>query len=440
MIPSTPQTAPAAAQIVILNQYYWPHGSATSQLMTELAEGLTARGHTVTVVASRTADRPDHRLSARETRRGVHIRRAWATRFGKRRLIGRLLDYATFYLGALWTLARLGRPDVVLALTTPPLIAVTAQLTLRRRGAALVSLVQDVYPDIAVSLGVVSAKGPLTRLWRRLAGASLRRSDAVIVLSDAMRRRVMPYGIRDGQVHVVHNWALAEMETPPTPVDNPFRAEAGYGDRFVVAYSGNMGAAHSFETVLEAAAQLQARDDILFVFIGGGVRRQEIAEHIQREGLLNVRMRPYVDRETLSQSMGAAQVHLVTMRDHVEGLVMPSKLYGILAAARPVIFVGPAASEVTRIIETSACGTAVGNGDVDRLVHAITQLADAPSAAREQGARARARLLETFAREDAISRYETVLNDAITARRADTPEDTPPTPHDETEAKLSEAG
>jgi colanic acid biosynthesis glycosyl transferase WcaI len=224
---------------------------------------------------------------------------------------------------------------------------------------------------------------------------------------------VTPYGIAEDQIHVVHNWALQEMEATPSAIDNTFRKDAKYGDRFVITYSGNMGAAHSFETVLNAAVRLRDRTDILFVFIGDGVRRQAIVDRITREGLQNVQMRPYVPRETLPLSMGAAHAHLVTMRDQVDGLVMPSKLYGILAAARPVIFVGPEASEVTRIIETSGCGEAVRNGDTDGLVEAILRLANNRPATASAGEQGRQLLLQHYTRTHAITQYERVLMSVV---------------------------
>ena len=399
-------------RLTILNQYYWPHPSATGQLMTELAESLAARGHQVRVVAARVGAAGGGPLPREETRRGVEIVRLPTPRLGKRTLWARAADYGSFYAGALAHLVTATpAPDVILALSTPPLIAVPAQLMARLRGASVVSLVQDLYPDIAVALGAIGESSPLTAVWRRVASLSLRSSRRVIVLSDVMKERLtQTYGLPASQVETIHNWALQELLAgDPAPMANAFRARHGLGDRFVVTYSGNIGAGHCFGAVLDAAERLLPRDDIRFVLIGEGVRRQAVADAVGSRSLSNVMMLPPTAREELPLSLGAANAHLVTMRDGTEGLLMPSKLYGILAAARPVLFVGPEASEVARIVAEGACGEVFSTRDGAGLARTIAAWADAPEEAAIRGQAARRVLDGAFGRERAVDRYEALL-------------------------------
>ena len=404
--------------VALLNQYYWPHGSATGQLITELGEALAARGHRVTAITARIAAADGVPTPLREVHEGVHVHRVPATRLGKGSVAARLTDYGTFYAGAAASLAALRpRPDVVLALTTPPLIALAAQLPGLLRRFPTVSLVQDVYPDIAVALGVVPEGGVVHRLWRAMAGASLRASPRVVVLSEPMRRRVRAFGVPDDRIVTIPNWALRELDDTATDAEaEAMRLRYGFGDRFVVMYSGNIGAGHTFDTLLDTAAALRDRDDVVFAFVGDGVRLPEVEAGIRARDLRNVRVLPFAPREDLAASLASADLHVVTMRDGIQGMLMPSKLYGILAAARPALFIGPPDSAVADAIAQAGCGASVTNGDVAGAVAAIETFAG-HHRHRIYGKRGRDWLLRELGRERAVDAYESVLSDVIGARR-----------------------
>src|SRR5215468_4002350 len=178
-------------RLIILNQFFYPDHSATSQLMTELAESLVERGLSVTALAGRGRYNGGEKLSRRDVYRGVRIARAWATSFGKMSTAGRIMDYLSFYIGATWTLLRLPEHDAIMSLTTPPLIGIVALLIGRLRGMRSIMLVQDVYPEIAVALGALRASSPVTKLLTWTSSQVLKRSDRIVVLSDCMRRRII---------------------------------------------------------------------------------------------------------------------------------------------------------------------------------------------------------------------------------------------------------
>ena len=262
-------------KLIFLNRYFYPDISATSQMLSALAFHLAAEGAEVHVIASRQGyEDPSANAAAREDIDGVCVHRIWTSRFGRRRLRGRAIDYLSFNLAAmieLFGVARRG--DIVIAMTDPPMISVPAALVARLRGARLVNWLQDVFPDIAervfIPLGIA---GDVARILRNF---SLRRAAANVVLGDRMRDKLLSIsGV--APVRVIHNWADGTVVEPVSNGSNPLREEWGLSGKFVVAYSGNMGRAHEFETILNASKILRADERIVFLFIGGGHHREQL--------------------------------------------------------------------------------------------------------------------------------------------------------------------
>lgn len=403
-------------RLIILNQFFYPDHSATSQLMTDLTESLVGRGMQVTALAGRGRYNGGERLPAREDYRGVRVERAWATSFGKGSVAGRLADYFTFYLGAAWKLLALPRHDVVMALTTPPLIGLLALLACRLRGMKIVALVQDIYPDVGVALGTFREGSLATWLLDRMNRTVLSRADRVIVLGDCMRERVAAKAgpEREDRVDVIHNWADGEKIRPlEDGVHNNFAEEHGLAGRFVVQFSGNLGRVNDFDTPLEAARLLRDREDIVFLFVGDGAKAGEIKEFVRRHELKNVLLLPYQPRETLLYSLAAGDAHLVTLAEGLAGLSVPSKTYGILAAGRPVLFVGDPRSDVARLVAEHGCGEVVPTGDARRLARVVSAWADDAASAEALGRAARALFLRRFDRPHAVEAYAESLSKCL---------------------------
>jgi glycosyltransferase involved in cell wall biosynthesis len=393
-------------RLLLLNQFFYPDLSATSQIATDLAVDLAAAGIEVTALASRGTYLGGESLAPRDRHGGVEIVRVTATSLGKRTLVARAVDYASFYLASTARLATLPRQDVVVALTTPPLVAATALVPKLLRGSRLVYWVQDLYPEIAVAFGALRPGSLAVRAMAAVSRAVLRRADAVVALGDEMRARCIAAGAVPERAHVIPNWADGEAVRPVPHGANPLRGEFARGARFVVMYSGNMGRVHDIETLLSAARLLRDRADIAFVYAGDGAKRP-LVEAAARE-LPNVRLVPYQPRERLSESLSAADVHLVALSQDIEGLAEPSKLYGIMAAGRPALFVGPKGAEVARTLEREGCGQCVANGDAAGLADALIALAAAPEAREEMCARAR-RALEARLQRSVATRKFTEL-------------------------------
>jgi colanic acid biosynthesis glycosyl transferase WcaI len=393
-------------KILLLNQFFPPDIAPTGQMAADLAEDLVAAGHQVTVVASRGNYLGGERHPERSTWRGVEVHRVAATSLGKRTLVHRALDYGSFYVGAGRALRRLSGQDVIIALTTPPLIAAVA-LPARRRGTKVVSWVQDLYPEVAVAFGALPEWALTTRTMASVSRRILAGSDRVVVLGEAMKEKAVLAGAAEGRVAVIPNWVDGDVVRPVPHESNPLRAGMAREARFVVLYSGNMGRAHDVTTIVGAARRLADRPEIVFVFQGEGDKRVEL--ELGTRGLPNVRFEPYQSRERLAESLSSADAHLVTLSPSVLGLLEPSKLYGVMAAGRPTLYVGPAGSEVARTVTAERMGTCLANGDVEGLVAAITRLAAAPTLAREEGARAREAFDRSYARRRRTAQFADLL-------------------------------
>ena len=403
-------------RVLFVNRFFYPDHSATSQMLTDLAKDLRRAGMDITVITGRQLiDEPQAGLAVREQLDGIHVYRVWSTQFGRGTLAGRGIDYLSFYLGAGWRLLSLCRSgDVVVAKTDPPLISVVAGLVARLRGARLVNWLHDLFPEIAERLEVPFMRGYLAGALRGLRNHSLRGARCNVVIGARMAEQLQALGISPQRVTVIHNWCDGEEIQPQGIAGHWLREAWNLKARFVVAYSGNMGYAHEFDTILDAAQGLSDRKDIVFLFIGGGVQRERIEREAGERGLTNVQFKPYQPRETLSQSLSAANAHLVSLLPRLEGLMVPSKFYAIAAAGRPVLFIGAADGELARLIDEHGCGSHVEAGDGEALARCITALAADPGLAHRQGLAARRLFDERFGRRLASHAWQRVLQAAAT--------------------------
>lgn len=397
-------------KVLAINQFYAPDLSATSQLLTQLCEDLAALGDEVTVVASRGSYLGGGRLPAREHLNGVAVLRPWATRLGKRTIAHRVADYGSFWASAVASAVRAQRPDVMLVLSTPPMIAFGAALVSAKRSVPVVSWVQDVYPEVAVAFGLLSERHPATFPLRAMNRFCHRVMATHVVLADDMAVRLVAQGLSRERIQVVPNWADGSAVHPVDRADNAFRRQHGLDGRFVAMYSGNIGVGHDVATFAAAARKL-AHTDIEFVFIGEGARKAEAID-LTRD-LPRVRFLPYQPRERLAESLSAADVHLVSLRDGLEGLLVPSKVYGIMAAGRPIAYLGPPGSEVSRLVEEHRIGWSGRPGDGDGLAQVLEELSRDSGTVSEMGNRARMALCAHYDRPHAVRRWREVLEAAI---------------------------
>ena len=401
------------SRVIFINRYFFPDHSATSQMVSDLAFALAEAGRAVSVVTSQQRyDDPNARLPREQTARSVDIHRVPTTQFGRSGLWGRGFDYLSFYRGAYRALRRLVRPgDILVAKTDPPLISIVAMQAARSHGALLVNWLQDLYPEVAVQLGVPLLKGPVSGALSLLRDRSLSTAAANVVLEARMAQRVLGRGVAADTVHIIPNWSDDEAIAPIARHDNFLRRAWGLNDKFVVGYSGNLGRAHEFMTVLHASERLRDDPTIRFLMIGGGHQFDELVRCVKERGLAPLWcFKPYQPREALNQSLCVPDVHWISLRPELEGLIVPSKFYGIAAAGRPVIAITAKDGDIAQLVQQHRCGTVIAPGDAAGLAEALTSLAADPDRAEVMGRRARAMLDARFTRRHACARWSALLD------------------------------
>jgi glycosyltransferase involved in cell wall biosynthesis len=396
-------------RLCFFNRSYWPDQAATGQLLTELAEDLVARhGCSVSVVAGRAlhgrAGAKESLLPIRtEERNGVRILRANGTAFSRSRFAGRAANYVSYFASAFAASWKLGPQDIVVSLTDPPILGLAALRAARRAGARFVFLCEDIFPEVAELLADFHNQ-TINRTLDRINRYLLREADAVVALGDCMKRRLVEEkGADPGRVHVIHNWADCEA-IAPGPKDNAFARAHGLCDRFVLMHSGNVGLSQNLDVLIEAAARLQSRQRLVVAIVGDGARRQPLQEIAARRGLTNVRFFPYQPKELLDESFATADAFLVSLKQGLEGYIVPSKVYGILASGRPFVAAVDPSCEAAVIARDHHCGTLAAPGQPDELASAIAALCDDPAGARAMGQNAR-RAAWRYDRRTAVQAY-----------------------------------
>ena len=334
-------------RVLLLNQTFYPDVASTAQHAADLAAGLAEAGHEVTVLASRHAyDDPSRRFPARESWRNVTILRAPCTALGKAALWRRTIDFASFLLSCAAHLVFLRRFDVVVSMTSPPLLAVLAALFVRAKGGALVSWIMDLNPEEAIAAGALRRDSLLARGFSRLLRFSLAASAMVVVLDRFMRDRVVAKGVPAHRIAVLPPWSHSAMVHFDGLGRDRFRESHGLARKFVVMYSGNHSPCHPLDTVLRSAKSMRSETGIVFVFIGGGSEFRKVVNFAARNHLRNVACLPYQPLASLAGSLSAADLHLVVMGEAFAGIVHPCKIYNILAVGSPSLYIGPHDSHI----------------------------------------------------------------------------------------------
>lgn len=399
------------SRVIFVNRYFYPDLSATSQILTDLAFHLAKKGMEVMVVTGRQRyTDASASLPPREKVEGVEVVRVATTGFGRTRLLGRAIDYLSFYASAFWQLVKLLRKrDIIVAKTDPPLMSVVAALAGRLRGARQINWLQDLFPEVAVVLEPEFLNATVARVAQTARDWSLRAAELNVVLGDLMYDRVRALGVPSERVVVIPNWADDGAITPVDHEHNPLRAEWGLEGKFVMAYSGNLGRAHEFRTFLETACLLKDRADIVLLLIGGGAQLRNVRNFAAGYGLKNVMERPFQPRERVRFSLGAADLHLISLRPELEGLIVPSKFYGIAAAQRAIAFVGDANGEIGTLVRRYDCGRCFSVGDEQRLADFVIHLAENREECERMGKNARLALETEWSQAKAFEQWRNAL-------------------------------
>ncbi|KGE02332.1 glycosyltransferase family 4 protein [Rhizobium sp. YS-1r] len=394
-------------KIIFINRYFFPDQSATSRMTTSIALALVQRGFDVMAVASREIhNQRTTDLPADEVIAGVQVKRLATFRFGRHTVVGRAIDYLCFHvLAFFWLLRNVSAGDMAVVCTDPPFLSVTSAVALRLKGGIMVNWIMDLFPETAVELGFFRRWRLPMQLARKARNWSLSSPGIAVCSTSRMAAYIEQQGLPRDQLVVMHHWSDGEEIYPIPPSRNRLRSQWGLSGTFVVGYSGNFGRAHEFQTIIDAARRLKDRDDIRFLLIGGGYQHAAVMEAARQLQLDNMIFKPLQPIANLSESLNAADVHLVSLLPELEHCIVPSKFYGILAAGRPTIFIGDPDGEVPRVLASTGCGRSVEIGAVDDLTAAICDMRNSPELRTEMGQKARQLLLKEYSREKAIDAW-----------------------------------
>ena len=393
-------------RILVFNQYYWPGVAATAHLLHELC-GALAEDFQVTVVTGMLWNSPLPAPPGRTVHEGVEIVRVRSTAYNRSHLSLRALNYATYLAESLRVGLASPRPDIVLCMTDPPIIADVAIGVARRFGAPLVVISQDVFPEIAVELKRL--ENPiLVGGLRRAISFYLRRADRVVAIGGTMRRRLEEKGARPDRLRVIPNWVDTTVLSP-RPRDSAWAREHGLDGGFVVMHSGNVGHAQNLDALVRSATFLRDLDDLTVAIVGEGARREAVMELADRLEADRVRFFPYQPRAVLPESLSAADLHVVGLARGLSGYVVPSRLYGIMSVGRPVIAAVDADSETAQVVEEAGCGLVVPPGRPELLAGAIRSAYAGELDLAALGRRGREYVTTQADRTVAVARYRDLL-------------------------------
>lgn len=405
-------------KILLLNLYYPPDTSATAKMARTVAEALSAE-HEVTVLCGRPSYDPSERRAWRLWRTEwsagqprIKIIRAGSTDYPRMRMKLRVVNYLSYVFLAV-PLALFLRCDAVLAMTDPPFEGIVGAFVALLKRKPFVYNIRDLYPDMAVG-GALIAPGRLARVWERMHRWALRRAARVIVLGEDMRERIVAKGTDAARVEIVRDGVEILPPGAPAPELDAEVVRAIRGDfRFVLVHAGNLGFYGAWETLLEMARQC-ADAGIGLVFVGEGAQFEAVRK--MAEGIGNVRFLPFFAAAKIASVMAAADAHVVTVKRGLDGVVVPSKLYGILAAGKPLLAVAPAESDAARIVLRHGCGLTADPERPGKAAAAAREMAGEPEKAKSMGAAAEA-AAPGYDRVKELRRFTEILSEAVASRK-----------------------
>lgn len=397
-------------RLLFFNRSFHPDVEATGQLLSELCQDLS-RTHEVTVVAGRAynMERFGSWLPVKEEQwGGVRILRAYNPRLDKRVFVARVLNLLSYFCFSFVAGFFARRPDVVVVETDPPVLGLVALFFARLYRAKFIFYLQDLYPDVGVAL--VRIKNPvLVKLLEASTRRILFAADEVVVLGEDMRNRVLAKGYPHAdRIHVITNW-VDTTQVQPCAEPNPFRERHGLNNHFVVMFSGNLGLSQGLERIVDVAAELAGNERIRFVFVGEGAAKADVMAKASALELNNILFLPYQPKEELSASLSAADVHVVPLARGLAGLIVPSKVYGIMAAARPFIAPIEEGSHVAEIVRAHRCGLRVDPESPKQLKTAILWAADHADTLREMGRCGREAAVTSFDRRISVGKFAALI-------------------------------
>ncbi len=373
-------------KIVFFTQLYYPDMTTTAILMTDLAEDLANLGLNVQVVSAQPTYLVKKRSPKKEIHNNVEIHRVWSFLFDKNNNIGRLLNGISCFLSMLLYLFKTHPNDILIFNTNPALLPYLGYVANKLRKQRVVILIHDLWPELPANIGLIKKDSLIYKIIDYLLTLAYRRAAKIVVLSDAMRKVVSSKISHNmNKIEVIHNWADKTRIFPVPKEKNSLLRKINPEGRKIVMYSGNLGRYQPLEVMLEAAVLLRNREDILFLFVGNGAKKPKLEAMASKANLNNVLFLPFQPLDKLAESLSMADISLLGIEPQNEGVIMPSKLYGLLAVGKPIICVSAPDSEVAQIIEGAKAGVQVSPDDPESLVEKILFFLENPDQAKKMG-------------------------------------------------------
>jgi glycosyltransferase involved in cell wall biosynthesis len=400
--------------LFITSEVYYPEETATAHYMTSIAEALAANGPVRAICAAPKYDRQSATLPRRERRNGVEIRRCWSTTFDQSRLLGRAINVVTTSLSVfLALLGDLRKGDRVLGVTNPPVLPFIALLACRLRGASCSLRIDDVYPEAMVSAGLIRPGGLAARFINWMNRRLYRRMKQIVVLGRDMRRLVeQKLGPVHGNVVVIPNWSDLDCIAPAEKGGNELLRKYGLENKFVVGYAGNIGRVQAVEAIVEAARRLRHEPGIHFLFVGSGQKMPWLKRAVEEGKLKNVTLAGPRPRAEQNDFLNACDVGIVSLVRGMSGAGVPSRLYNLMAAGKPVIAAVDTDSEPALVVSEERIGWVVPPDDPEKIAAAIVEAKSSREELVQMGARARRAGEEKYSFQRISAAYEQLMRDA----------------------------
>ncbi|MCP5046574.1 MAG: glycosyltransferase family 4 protein [bacterium] len=401
--------------ILIINRYFYPDISSVPQLLTELSEDLIAAGYRVSILCSGNSYNGKEKYPKFENHKGIDIHRVSNIHGRNKSKLFRVLEALSFFIMLFIKSRKVKNVHLMLILSSPPLLSVIGRWIGKLKKAKTIYLVEDVHPELAVSLGYLKQQGLIFKWVRKCNRYVLKSVNKIIVLGKHMRKKIEEiYPPASPKITIIPNWADGNHIKPQEKENNPLIKKWKLQDKFIIQYSGNMGLAHDFKTILNGINQLKENKHIHFIFIGDGPRKKEITQFIKTHQLTNVNLYPYQPYSNLPTSLNACDIALVSLENNTQGLLAPSKIYGILAAGKPFILIGGQNNEIADISLSHQIGKIVAQNDTKGFTTAIEDYYLHRETLTEERTKAR-KIFETyFHREIAVKKYIETIKDTIT--------------------------
>ncbi len=401
-------------EVQFISQYFWPEEMATSEMLSNIAFKLSESGLSLTALAGQPAYWENKEsLPKVLEHRGVIVKRVRSTQLDKNKTFGRIFNTLTFTISVFIAVVFGKQPGINLVVTNPPTLLWISRISFALRGTPFVLIIHDVYPDVAISLNRLDSNSIVSKLWRILNSWTYKKASKIIVMGECMNN-VLQSQIPQSEhnkIVTVPNWSNGEKIKPYPRKNHPLLTKWGMADKFVVQYSGNIGIFHDIDTIIETAELLKNENEIHFLFIGEGGQLSKLKDKVEAMNLRNVSFMPIQPKSDLPLTLTACDLGLVTLKNEVTGFCVPSKLYGILAAGKPVLGVINPDSETAKTIIDNVCGENVSPGDSALLAATIMGLYRDPDKCRRLSESSRNTYDKFYTLNKISAKYLDVINE-----------------------------